>query len=520
MELEWALHVRSYPGAPRGGDLGLVLPFKGGALAALVDASGHGLTAYAAAQAARRALLEAGAREPDVLLRALDAALAGTVGAAASVACVEGRTLAFAGVGNVAATVGLRPLVVRGGVLGQRPRIPAVVRVPFEPGTWLMMHTDGVSPPPAVPAGSAESAARALVEAHGSTHDDAAVLLLRWRESRAVTRLGLLRITTPDALPFAREKLRACLVVAGLPRVFAGQVTTLVSQALRDRLPTELAVHLEEDGNHLLLRPPEVAGRHQRLRLPRAPDPGDVELMQAILARLTREELLYDLEHQVQQRTADLERERERSERLLRNMLPDVIAKRMKDGETIADVHEASVLFADIKGFTALASERNAEDVVRILDRIFREFDDLAHRHGLEKIKTIGDAYMAAAGLPVPQADHVDRAVQMGLDMVASIVPLRQELGVSLDVRVGIHSGPVVAGVIGTKKHAYDVWGDTVNVASRMESHGVPGRVQVSDDVRRTLGRRYRVEDRGTIEIKNRGTMRTWFVHGIAVLEP
>ena len=190
-------------------------------------------------------------------------------------------------------------------------------------------------------------------------------------------------------------------------------------------------------------------------------------------SRLTREELLYDLERQVQERTADLERERERSERLLRNMLPDVIARRMKDGETIADTHEASVLFADIKGFT---SRQRAKRQVTwsILDRIFREFDAIAQKHGLEKIKTIGDSYMAAAGLPVPQLDHVDRAVQMGLDMVAAIALLREELGLAIDVRVGIHSGPVVAGVIGTQKHAYDVWGDTVNVASRMESHGVP----------------------------------------------
>jgi adenylate cyclase len=124
---------------------------------------------------------------------------------------------------------------------------------------------------------------------------------------------------------------------------------------------------------------------------------------------------------------------------------------------------------------------------------------------------------MAAAGLPMPQTDHVDRAVLMGLDIVKAMPGIREEVGVEIDVRIGIHTGPLVAGVIGTKKYAYDVWGYTVNVASRMESHGLPGHVQVSDDVRQALGERFSVEERGTIEIKNRGTMKTWFVHKIAV---
>jgi serine phosphatase RsbU (regulator of sigma subunit) len=185
VKLEWAVHVRSFPGAPRGGDVGVVVPVDGGAVAALVDASGHGLTAYAVAQTVRRLLLATTAREPDAILREIDEALRGTIGAAASVACLHDRTLAFAGVGNVAASVGARHLVVRGGVLGQRSRPGAPVHVPFEPGTWLLMHTDGVSRPGPIPSGAAEHAARALVEAHGSLHDDAAVLLLRWREDQS-----------------------------------------------------------------------------------------------------------------------------------------------------------------------------------------------------------------------------------------------------------------------------------------------------------------------------------------------
>lgn len=331
--------------------------------------------------------------------------------------------------------------------------------------------------------------------------------------------LGVLRITAPDALPFAREKLRACLISGGLRHVVAGQVTTEISQAVRAGLPAELTVSLDPDRTHILLHPPALAGRFTRLRLPAAVEEVALDSMRGILARLTREELLYDLERQVEERTADLERERERSERLLRNMLPDAIAQRMKVGESIADTHEATVLFADIKGFTRLASERSASEVVALLDRIFSAIDEVAQRHGVEKIKTIGDAYMAAAGVPVPQVDHVDRAVLMGLDVIAVVAQLREELRLPLAVRVGLHTGPVVAGVIGTRKLAYDIWGDTVNIASRMESHGVPGRIQISDDLRQRLGQRYQLEERGTIEIKNRGEITTWFVNGIAALQ-
>ncbi len=331
--------------------------------------------------------------------------------------------------------------------------------------------------------------------------------------------LGVLRVVAAEALPFAREKLRACLVIGGIRQVFASQITAAVSQAMRSALPAEISIYLEEDRTHLCLRPTEFVGRYERIALPVWVDDALIAKMQAVLARLTREELLNDLERQVQERTADLQRERERSERLLRNMLPDAIAQRMKDGETIADLHQATVLFADIKGFTALASQRSAADVVALLDRIFSEFDQISHRHSLEKIKTIGDAYMAAAGLPVPQLDHVDRAVISGLDMVAAMSGLREELDADIDVRIGIHTGPVVAGVIGTAKYAYDIWGDTVNVASRMESHGVTGQVQISDDVRQALGSRYQLVERGTIDIKNRGSFRTWFVKGLATLE-
>ena len=319
-------------------------------------------------------------------------------------------------------------------------------------------------------------------------------------------------------LPFAREKLRATLSLAGIRQVVAGQITGSVSEHFRRNLPAELVVDLGADRDRLFLQPSKLAGRYAQISLPTAIKDREVSAMQRALGRLTRDELMHDLERQVEERTAELLAERERSEQLLKNMLPGVVAERMKKGETIADRHEGTVIFADIKGFTSMAMNRDAHEVVTMLDKIFRLFDELAEKHALEKIKTIGDCYMAVAGLPLPQFDHVDRAVLMGLDIVDVMPSLRESLGIEIDVRVGIHTGPLVAGVIGTQKYAYDIWGDTVNVASRMESHGLPGHVQISEDVQEKLGGRFEFEERGTISIKNRGTIKTLFVKGLAAL--
>ena len=332
-------------------------------------------------------------------------------------------------------------------------------------------------------------------------------------------RLAVLRIATQEAAPFVREKLRAALRVAGVRPSAAGEIAATISQAARSIVPTELTVWLASHPSAVILEPAAVAGRRARIDLPETPSAHVVREMTAILSRLGREELLHDLERQVEDRTAELARERERSEILLKNMLPDAIAERMKAGEVIADTHEASVLFADIQGFTAWARDRTAQEVVSILDKIFRNFDDIMRRHDLEKIKTIGDAYLAAAGLPEPQFDHVDRAVLAALDIIGILPQLKEETGLEIGFRVGVHTGPVVAGVIGAQKLFYDIWGDTVNVASRMESHGKSGFVHVSDDVRQRLGDRYLVGDRGVMDIKNRGQMRTWFVLGLAPVD-
>ena len=213
---------------------------------------------------------------------------------------------------------------------------------------------------------------------------------------------------------------------------------------------------------------------------------------------------------------AEIEAERQRSERLLLNILPAPIAARLKAGEgTIVDHFPVvTVLFADIVGFTALTARISSGELIALLNDVFSAFDRLAEKHGIEKIKTIGDAYMVVAGLPEPLADNAAVMARMALEMVEALEasPAGKQ---GLRVRIGLHTGPVVAGVIGVKKFAYDLWGDTVNTASRMESHGEPGRVHVSHAVRELLGDRFRGTDRGMISVKGKGEMRTWFLDGV-----
>ena len=181
LALEHAVSVRSYPGSPMGGDLGLVVPHEGGALAALIDASGHGLASYGVALTARKIIVANADDSLEAIFGKLDAALKGTVGAAISIARVTGEDVTFAGVGNVSAYVDLKPLTTRLGVVGRHPRPPPLATSALPPDAWLMMHTDGVRTPDAIPRGAASTAAAALIRSHGQLHDDAAVLLLRWR---------------------------------------------------------------------------------------------------------------------------------------------------------------------------------------------------------------------------------------------------------------------------------------------------------------------------------------------------
>lgn len=206
--------------------------------------------------------------------------------------------------------------------------------------------------------------------------------------------------------------------------------------------------------------------------------------------------------------------EQQKSEDLLLNILPKQIAERLKEGQsTIADSFpNVSVLFADIVGFSKLATRVSPTQLVGMMNEVFSAFDYLADYYKLEKIKTIGDAYMVVAGLPVERSDHADAIANIALDMQSSIETINKNSSETFRIRIGINSGPVVAGVIGKKKFLYDLWGDTVNTASRMESHGLPGRIHVTQFTYELLEDKYVFEPRGEIEVKGKGKMSTYFL--------
>jgi adenylate cyclase len=211
-----------------------------------------------------------------------------------------------------------------------------------------------------------------------------------------------------------------------------------------------------------------------------------------------------------------LQGEQEKSEALLMNILPSSIAERLKAAtQTIADDCEsASILFADVVDFTPLAQSLPAAEVVGILDQLFSRFDALVELHGLEKIKTIGDCYMAAAGVPEPHPDHARRAALLALDMRDAVANSPIGGQPACELRIGINSGPVVAGVIGTKRFLYDLWGDAVNTASRMESQSTPGEIQITRATYELLKDEFVCRRRGTILVKGKGRMETWYLVG------
>jgi adenylate cyclase len=241
--------------------------------------------------------------------------------------------------------------------------------------------------------------------------------------------------------------------------------------------------------------------------------PFDPVLLRARIGACLEKKRLRDQEQIYLQQ---LQTEQERSDRLLLNILPRAIAERLKHGEeTIADTfQEVTVLFADLVGFTALAAQNPHSEVVRLLNEIFSSFDQMAERQGLEKIKTIGDCYMVVGGLPTPRPDHAAAVAELALAMLERLEQLRDSRGAPIRIRIGIHSGSVIAGVIGKNKFIYDLWGDTVNTASRMESHGQPNCIQVSEETYSRLRDQYVFKERGVIEVKGKGSMTTYFLSG------
>ncbi|BBZ23163.1 adenylate/guanylate cyclase domain-containing protein [Mycolicibacter hiberniae] len=215
---------------------------------------------------------------------------------------------------------------------------------------------------------------------------------------------------------------------------------------------------------------------------------------------------------------AAMEAEYERSEALLANILPTAVADRLKNPavDVIADSYpDASVLFADIADFTRRASQTDPGQLVGFLNELYSGLDRLVDQHGLEKIKTSGDSYMVVSGVPDPRPDHLHALARLALDIAATIAGLRDPLGRPVSLRIGLATGPVVAGVVGNRRFFYDVWGDAVNLASRMESTGVANRIQVPQEVRDRLSDVFVLEERGDVDVKGKGVMRTWFLVGV-----
>ncbi|MCC5898119.1 MAG: response regulator [Phormidium sp. BM_Day4_Bin.17] len=269
------------------------------------------------------------------------------------------------------------------------------------------------------------------------------------------------------------------------------------------------------DGNtpelHIIAKKqkPDAEGKYLWLDINKIPihnQEGDVIGILGVLEDITQRKLAEEA----------LKAEKQKSEHLLLNILPKAIVDRLKQLESaIADrFDDTTVMFADIVGFTALSSEVSPVEVVNLLNQIFSLFDRLADKHKLEKIKTIGDAYMVAGGLPIPRSDSPEAVANMALDMLEAMANFQPAGTSPLELRIGMNTGPVVAGVIGIKKFIYDLWGDTVNVASRMESTGVPGRIQVSENTYRRLQDSFIFEERGLTPIKGKGTMKTYWLVG------
>lgn len=206
--------------------------------------------------------------------------------------------------------------------------------------------------------------------------------------------------------------------------------------------------------------------------------------------------------------------EKARSEELLLNVLPASIAERLQKGESpIADRFEdVSILFADMVGFTSLSERMDAAEVVSLLNDLFTRFDKLTEASHVEKIRTIGDAYMVVAGAPIPRADHATTIVDLAIAFADELVAFRKEKNLDINFRIGINSGSVIGAIIGESKFHYDVWGDAVNLAARMESHGLPGRIQITDQTKKLLGEKFNCEARGKIEVKGKGLVETWLV--------
>ncbi|MEL6246754.1 MAG: adenylate/guanylate cyclase domain-containing protein [Cyanobacteria bacterium J06627_15] len=310
-----------------------------------------------------------------------------------------------------------------------------------------------------------------------------------------------------------RAQMRQYSLGIALLVILISVFVTLMTILVLERLLINPLLHLRDDLNLAAAavkrnQPP----RFRSLAEPRNDELGEVAQAFGDMFQRIAQEI-----RERQEAEAALRVEQEKSDQLLLNILPPSIAAQLKNNLTnrgaIASRFESvTILFADIVGFTRLATEVSPVKLVCQLNSIFSAFDSLAENLGLEKIKTIGDAYMVVGGLPEPMSNHAEACIQMAVAMQAATKAFYQESGQCFQLRIGVHTGPVVAGVIGIKKFSYDLWGDAVNVASRMESHGVVNRIQVSEATYQQLKHRFAFEDRGHISIKGRGQMHTYLL--------
>lgn len=269
----------------------------------------------------------------------------------------------------------------------------------------------------------------------------------------------------------------------------------------------ESAILLEDEKSVLLQTLLEIEKSYTRL---------DFNYNRTLKDKQTLSVLLQRISEDLTEAKEEIELLHQESERLLLNVLPTSIASRLKSGEmVIADsFSDVTVLFADIVGFTPLSAQMTPKQLVYLLNEIFSLFDALAEQDGLEKIKTVGDSYMVVGGLPELRTDHAEAVGRMALQMLEALRRFNDLNNQQLNMRIGINTGQVVAGVIGKKKFSYDLWGDTVNIASRMESHGVAGLIHVTEATYKRLQGKFRLEERGNIEVKGKGQMKTYFLLG------
>lgn len=381
------------------------------------------------------------------------------------------------------------------------------------------MHSPGKSGQAAVDAIGAPDdytqQARSVADARVLLVDDSQ--MIRMGSRRSLEQIGLQHIREVDNGMAAvellmRESFDLMLLDMEMPQMNGMQVLELLRESPHHAWPPVIVISGGAGSNDDAVRCIEL-GAEDYLQKPFNPVLLRARVTTSIEKKLLRDQEMLRLK-QLRRQHEQLASEQAKTEELLLNILPRPIARRLREGEErIADSFPmVSVLFADMVGFTKMTRKTTATALVDMLDEIFSAFDLITEKHGLEKIKTIGDCYMLAGGVPQPRADHALATVRAAFEMIDLLNEFRARTGSELNMRIGVHSGLVIAGVIGVRKFTYDLWGDTVNVASRMESTGQPGRVHVSPQTAELLRGHYELEARGLIEVKSLGEVETYFV--------